>query len=140
MPQIQETKTVLGILRASERVRGHFHDLLEPWGLTAQQYNVLRILRDAGDDGLPTLEVGNRLVEKTPGVTRLLDRLEEKGWVRRVRSQDDRRKVFCFATKGAQELLAELDGPATEVDRVLLAKLSGGQQKELEALAARIGL
>ncbi|MGB5400672.1 MAG: MarR family transcriptional regulator, partial [Thermoanaerobaculia bacterium] len=72
-------ETILSVLKAADRIRRHFTEILKPFGLTLQQFNVLRILRGAGPQGLPTLEVGERMIEKTPGATRLLDRLEEKG-------------------------------------------------------------
>ncbi len=89
----------MSLLEAADRVRRHFQAILEPHGLTLQQFNVLRILRGAGEDGLPTLEVGQRMIEKTPGVTRLLDRLESKGWVTRERCRRDRRRVFCRTSR-----------------------------------------
>lgn len=133
-----EKETVLRILEAADRVRRHFQRILEPHGLTVQQYNVLRILRGVGEDGLPTLEVGERMVEKTPGVTRLLDRLEKKGWVTRERCRRDRRQVLCRITDSARELLAELDGPITEGDKACAGGLSRGEQKQLQALIARL--
>src|SRR5688500_3938837 len=72
---IARMRTADVLLRALARV-------VEPHGITLQQYNVLRILRGAGAEGLPTLEVGVRMIEETPGVTRLLDRLEKKALVR----------------------------------------------------------
>ena len=134
-----EKETVLGILEAADRVRRHFQGILEPRGLTVQQYNVLRILRGAGEDGLPTLEVGERMVEKTPGVTRLLDRLEKKGWVTRERCRRDRRRVLCRITASARELLAELDRPIAEGDKACAGGLGRREQTQLQALMARLG-
>ena len=71
-------EAVLGLLRTADLVRRLGTALVEPYGITLQQFNVLRILRGAGGDGLPTLEVASRMIEQTPGVTRLLDRLEAK--------------------------------------------------------------
>src|SRR4029077_205344 len=68
-------EAVVGLMRTADLVRRHMTALVEPHGITLQQFNVLRILRGAGDDGLPTLEVAERMVEQTPGVTRLLDRI-----------------------------------------------------------------
>ena len=76
--------------------------------LSHQQYNVLRILRGAGPDGIPTLAIAGRLIECTPGMTRLLDRMELKGLVLRRRCPEDRRQVLCYATpkgNGLVELL-----------------------------------
>ena len=72
---------------------------------------MLRILRGAGDEGLPTLEVGARMMEQTPGVTRLLDRLEAKGLVRRQRCPKDRRQHLCWITAEGQRPARQLDQP-----------------------------
>ena len=73
-------EAVVTLLRTADRLRTFLEATLQPHGVTLQQYNVLRILRGAGDEGLPTLEVADRMIEQTPGVTRLLDRLEAKGY------------------------------------------------------------
>jgi DNA-binding MarR family transcriptional regulator len=134
-----EKAAVVAILRAADRIRRHFQELVEPWGLTQQQFNVLRILRGAGPEGLPTLEVGERMIEKTPGVTRLLDRLEDKGLVHRERCRPDRRQVLCYLTDKAHEVLAELDEPVSEGDRLCMANLSRDEQQGLSELLARTG-
>lgn len=77
-------------------------------GLSHQQYNVLRIVRGAGAAGIPTLAIGERLIECAPGMTRLLDRLEEKEMVRRERCKQDRRQVLCYITGKGEQLLAEV--------------------------------
>ena len=78
-------------------------------GLSHQQYNVLRIVRGAGAAGIATLAIGERLIESAPGMTRLLDRLEEKGMVRRERCKHDRRQVLCYIKDEGARLLAELE-------------------------------
>ena len=78
-------------------------------GLSHQQYNVLRILRGAGAEGIPTLAIAERLIECAPGMTRLLDRLEEKEMVRRERCRVDRRQVLCHLTPKGEELLDRLE-------------------------------
>jgi DNA-binding MarR family transcriptional regulator len=78
-------------------------------GLSHQQYNVLRIVRGSGSAGIPTLAIGERLVECAPGMTRLLDRLEEKGMVRRERCKLDRRQVLCYMTGKGEQLLTEVE-------------------------------
>ena len=70
---------------------------------------MLRILRGAGDEGLPTLEVAERMIEQTPGVTRLLDRLEIEGLIRRERCRADRRQHLCWLTSEGSRLLDRLD-------------------------------
>ena len=80
---------------------------LEATGITLQQYNVLRILADAGDAGLPTLAVAEQLLERAPGITRLMDRLERQGLVVRTRGTD-RRQVFCSVTAGGATVVRDL--------------------------------
>ena len=103
-------EAIVGLLRTTDLIRRHAAAMVEPHGITTQQFNVLRILRGAGGDGLPTLEVGARMVEQTPGVTRLLDRLEAKELVRRHRCPKDRRQHLCWITPKGLALLQKLDG------------------------------
>jgi DNA-binding MarR family transcriptional regulator len=110
--------------------------LLEPYGVTLQQYNVLRILRGAQPEGLCTLTIVDRMLERTPGITRLIDRLEAKRLVVRVRSADDRRQVWCRITPDGLRLLARLDRPVAELDRGVVAGLSRADQERLGALLA----
>lgn len=131
-------ETILSVLKAADRIRRHFTEILKPCGLTLQQFNVLRILRGAGPQGLPTLEVGERMIEKTPGVTRLLDRLEEKGLVSRERCHEDRRQQLCTRTQAALDLLAELDEPIVQGDQDTLANLTAQEENELKDLTSRI--
>lgn len=111
------------LLRTADDSKRCLSHVLEPEGVTLQQYNVLRILRGAGDDGLPTLSVAERMIERTPGVTRLIDRMERKGWVRRQRCTEDRRRVWCRITAEGLGLLERLDEPVDTVDEVLAAAL-----------------
>ncbi|HSN86827.1 MAG TPA: MarR family transcriptional regulator, partial [Thermoanaerobaculia bacterium] len=85
-------------MRTTDLVRRAIARLLEPYDMTPQQYNVLRILRGAGEEGIPTLEISDRMIEQAPGITRLLDRLEAKKLVRRQRCPEDRRQVLCWLT------------------------------------------
>jgi DNA-binding MarR family transcriptional regulator len=82
---------------------------LKASGITSTQYNVLRILRGAGEDGLCRSEVGERMVRRVPDVTRLLDRLEDTGYIARARGGDDRRYVTTRITARGLEVLADLD-------------------------------
>ena len=99
------------LMRAADLVRRQMTTIVDPHGLTLQQFNVLRILRGAGADGLPTLEVASRMVEQTPGITRLLDRLEAKELIRRGRCPKDRRQHLCWITTKGVALLHKLDVP-----------------------------
>jgi DNA-binding MarR family transcriptional regulator len=120
-------EAVLGLLRTADLVRRQAAALIEPHGITLQQFNVLRILRGAGDEGLPTLEVADRMVEQTPGVTRLLDRLEAKELVRRQRCPKDRRQHLCWITSEGLTLLEKLDTPASRAHE---ESLKGLRQKD----------
>jgi MarR family transcriptional regulator, organic hydroperoxide resistance regulator len=114
----------VAILRTADVVRRRVAVALESREITPQQYNVLRILRGAGPDGLPTLEIADRMVERAPGITGLLDRLEVKELIGRERSAEDRRSVLCRITKRGLGLLADLDAPVDAADRALFGTLS----------------
>jgi DNA-binding MarR family transcriptional regulator len=124
-------EAVLGLLRTADLVRRLGTALVEPYGITLQQFNVLRILRGAGDEGLPTLEVAVRMVEHTPGVTRLLDRLEAKELVRRQRCPNDRRQHLCWISTKGLGLLEKLDAVT---ERAHDETLKGLRQKDRVAL------
>ena len=76
--QAREEEAVVALLRTVDHIRRATSSVLEAYEITLQQYNVLRILRGAGQEGLPILEIGKRMVEQSPGITRLIDRLEGK--------------------------------------------------------------
>jgi len=127
----REQECVVGLLRTADVVRRRLASVIESQGLTLQQYNVLRILRGAGTDGLPTLDIVSRLIEEAPGITRLLDRLERGGFVRRQRCPHDRRQVLCFISDAGLERLSALDAPLARTDRTALGELGA---RRLEAL------
>ncbi|MCA8941701.1 MAG: MarR family transcriptional regulator [Planctomycetes bacterium] len=129
----------VGLMLTTERLRWPLADLLARHGdLTAQQYNVLRILRGAGSNGLPTLEIAARMIERTPGITRMLDRLERKGLVERERAAEDRRQVWCRISKPGLDLLRSLDEPIEELDARLMAPLSESEVVELIRLLDKV--
>ena len=104
-------EVVVSILRTAAVMQRNLAQVVETHGITIQQYNVLRILRGAGDGGLPTLAIRDRMVEEAAGITRLLDKLETAGHVVRERSTPDRRQVLCHITPKGQDLIDELDEP-----------------------------
>jgi DNA-binding MarR family transcriptional regulator len=114
---------MLALVRTADVVRRSFTTVFEPHGITAQQYNVLRILRGSGADGLPTLEVAERMLEQTPGITRLMDRLEAKELVRRQRCPKDRRQHLCWITPKGLALLASLDEPIVRAHAETMRKV-----------------
>ena len=107
-----EEEAMLGLLRTSDRLQIHFSRLFREYGLTSSQYNVLRILRGEGKP-LPILEIASRTVTIVPGITGLIDRLEQAGMVRRQRCPDDRRVIFVAITDQAIKLLSRLDVPVS---------------------------
>lgn len=114
---------VVALVRTADLLRRELTRVVEPHGITLQQYNVLRILRGAGAEGLPTLEIAGRMVEHAPGVTRLLDRLQAKSLVRRQRSREDRREIRCWITSEGLELLHRLDSAMQDAARRFMAPL-----------------
>jgi DNA-binding MarR family transcriptional regulator len=114
---------VVALARTSDLMRRRLAEVVEGGRLTPQQYNVLRILRGAGEDGLPTLEIAERMIEHAPGVTRLLDRLEAKRLVRRARCPRDRRQVLCWITPAGVQLVGSLDGPMEQGARAFMRPL-----------------
>ena len=124
-------EVVVALLRTADLIRRTVGRVLEPHDITPQQYNVLRILRGAGEQGLPTLEIADRMIEQAPGVTRLLDRLEVKGLVRRQRCPEDRRQVLCWLTSAGTELVERLDEPVDSADAEAVAMLTPEEQEKL---------
>jgi DNA-binding MarR family transcriptional regulator len=88
---------------------------LSVFGLSNEQFNVLRILRGAGENGLPTLEISSRMLSRSPNITRLLDKLIAKKLVRRSAPKEDRRVVIVSVTPQGLELLTHLDGVVDKV-------------------------
>lgn len=99
--------------RAADHLLHDTQAVLRSSGLSAQQFNVLRILRGARGP-LNCTEIANRMINRDPDMTRLLDRLESKGWIERSRDGEDRRAVLASITKAGLDLLAELDQPVRE--------------------------
>ncbi len=126
------------ILRTGDMLRRHLETVLEPYGITWQQYNVLRILRGAGAEGLPTLSIGERMIEQTPGVTRLVDRLVAKGLVVRARGTFDLRQIICRLTPEGLALLERTNQPTDEADDFMLSALTEQQLDTLIDLLGRI--
>ena len=127
-------EALLSLLRTSDIARRRFAKVLAAADVTFQQYNVLRILRGAEPEGLPTLDIATRMIERTPGVTRILDRLERKGWVARTRDTDDRRRVYCRITAEGLDLLASLDEPVNRTDDAIFDGMSHGDVRRLLGL------
>jgi DNA-binding MarR family transcriptional regulator len=124
-------EATVALLRTADVVRRRLAHTVDPHGITLQQYNVLRILKGAAPDPLPTLEIAQRMIEAQPGITRLLDRLDAKGLVRRERCAEDRRQVHCWITDEGLALLTDLDPVVDEADRAAVGALSATQVEQL---------
>lgn len=135
--RLPEEEATLNVLRTAGVLVGRLAALFKPAGLSHPQYNILRILRGAGEPGLPCQEVAARMVTREPDVTRLIDRLEQSGWVRRERSTSDRRVVLVAITAAGRELLARLDDPIAELHRQGLGHLTRAELAELNRLLVK---
>jgi len=118
-----EVEAFLNIQRTAELHIGQLTQLLRPHGLSPAQYNVLRILRGAGTRGLPCGEIATRMISRDPDITRLIDRMEQRGWVARTRSTLDRRVVTVTAMAPALEILEQLDAPVSALHKSQFAVL-----------------
>src|SRR5262249_45290924 len=114
-----EQEAVLNLFRTSDRMQHRFARLFREYGLTPSQYNILRILRGEGK-AMPCLEIAQRTITVVPGITGLIDRLEQSKLVSRQRSEEDRRVVNVSITTEGEEVLARLDEPLLELHRKLL--------------------
>src|SRR5208283_878171 len=100
----------LSLLRTAYALQAQVETRLKEFGLTGTQYNALRILRGAGPEGLPCREIGERMITHDPDITRLLNRLEDRGFVARTRAKQDRRVIYGRITAAGLKLLREMDG------------------------------
>ena len=129
-----EQEAYLGLWRTYDRLRALEDELFAGFGLTAQQYNLLRLLRAARPDPVPTLRLADRLVSRAPDVTRMLDKLETAGLITRTRSTTDRRAVLVGITESGVALLDRVASPLRDCHRRQLGHLTGGQLAALTAL------
>lgn len=126
-----KAEVAVSILRTAALIERHFAQVVARTGVTIQQYNVLRILRGAGDEGLPTLVIRDRMIHAAPGITRLLDKLEKAGLARRERTSPDRRQVFCYITEQGRAVVEALEEEMREADEIAVGNLSEPEQKQL---------
>lgn len=106
-----EEELFLNIQRTADALMQELLDVLRPYGLSATQYNVLRILRGAGELGVTCKDIGSRMITRDPDITRLLDRLERRNLITRNRAKEDRRFVAIHITPEGLTLLRKLDEP-----------------------------
>lgn len=123
----REEDAYISIIRTADQLGRRFSLLLKAVDLSHTQYNVLRILRGAGSEGLACGEISNRMVTRDPDITRLLDRLEKRGLVTRNREKEDRRVVTARIAKAGLDLLKKLDEPVLQGHREQLGHLDAKQ-------------
>ena len=131
-----EHEATLSVERTAAVLRHGIAEALREFGVTPAQYNVLRILRGAGEGGLCRHEIADRLVTQVPDVTRLIDRMEEAGLVVRERSEEDRRLVSTRVTDEGLALLAQIDAPIAKLHARQLSHLTREQLRTLIDLLA----
>ena len=127
----REAEAYLSLLRTTDALQTQVEAQLKEFGLTGTQYNALRILRGAGPEGLACREIGERMITRDPDVTRLLDRLEDRGFVERTRAKHDRRVIYGKITAAGLKLLREMDGPLEKFGREMLRHVGQEKLKQL---------
>ena len=120
---LPEQEAMLNVLRTADQLQIRFARLFRRFGLTPQQYNVLRILRGEGRP-LPILEIAARMITVVPGITGLVDRLEAAGLVERQRCDHDRRVIYVAITEHALSLLSQIDEPLINLHKQTLGHLT----------------
>lgn len=133
-----EQEAHLSIERTAALLGHAFGEALKAYGVTPTQYNVLRILRGGGDKGLCRNEVRERMVAQVPDATRLLDRMEAAGLIRRDRDAADRRFVTTRLTDEGRRVVDELDEPVRELHRAHLGHLGEEELRTLIDLLGRV--
>jgi DNA-binding MarR family transcriptional regulator len=133
-----EERLFLALLRAADALGQQAEQLIKSSSLTGTQYNVLRILRGAQPSGLACSAIGDRMISHDPDMTRLLDRMEKRGLIRRERQKDDRRVVKTHITSQGLELLKPLDQPMRELHKRQFRHMPTKRVKNLSALLEEI--
>ena len=124
-------EALLSVLRTAAVLEHQLTETLKPYGITHTQYNVLRILRGAGTEGLCGREIAERMVSRVPDVSRLLDRMEEAGLIGRERDPGDRRHVTARITRKGLAMLEQASPQLEVVERARVGQVPAGRLKEL---------
>lgn len=129
-----EEEAFLALQRTADQLQGRVAEWLKTFRLSPTQYNALRILRGAGEPGLACSEIAERMINRDPDITRLLDRLERRSLTRRSRDSEDRRIINAHITREGLQLLKTLDEPVQEFQHVLLGHMGARKLKTLIAM------
>lgn len=127
----KKQEATIALLRTASVVGRALSRVLEPWGLSLAQYNALRIIRGAGPDRIATLAIRERMIEEGTTITRILDKLEQSGYIRRERALPDRRQVICEVTAAGRRLLDTIDPVVDAADEEAVASLSAREVGQL---------
>jgi DNA-binding MarR family transcriptional regulator len=133
-----EDRVFIALLKAADSLALESEQLMKNSGLTAVQYNVLRILRGAGPQGLACRQIGERMISHDPDMTRLLDRMEKRNLITRERQTDDRRVVRTRITRRGLDLLKTLDQPVRELHKRQFRHIAASRLKTLAALLEEV--
>jgi DNA-binding MarR family transcriptional regulator len=126
-----EGQLFVALLKASDSLASQADQLIKANGLTLAQYNVLRILRGAGPEGLPCNTIAERMISRDPDMTRLLDRMEKRDVITRERQKEDRRVVKARITDEGLKLLKKMDAPIRELHKSQFAHMTSARLKTL---------
>jgi DNA-binding MarR family transcriptional regulator len=118
-----EEEALIALQRTADQLHWRISEMLKPHGLSPTQYNALRILRGAGPEGRSCSEIAERMINRDPDITRLIDRLERRGLVERSREGRDRRVVIARITAAGLELLESLDRVIEQFNGKILGHL-----------------
>ena len=124
-------KAAINLLYTSGWLRDRMKVLFDKEDITAQQFNILRILRGSFPTPLSTLQIRDRMLEKMSDTSRLVDRLVVKGLVKKITAATDRRLVDILITEKGKKLLSRIDAQETEMDAIL----NNLTEKEAEQLS-----
>ncbi|HEX4542145.1 MAG TPA: MarR family transcriptional regulator [Candidatus Acidoferrum sp.] len=135
-----EERIFIALLKTADALGQEAEQLVRPANLTGTQYNVLRILRGAGSEGLACRKIGERLISHDPDITRLLDRMEKRGLITRERQKDDRRVVKTRITRRGLGLLRPLDQPMRGLHKRQFQHVAAARLKILSGILEEVGV
>ena len=133
-----EDQIFVALLKASDSLASEVDQLIKANGLTSAQYNVLRILRGAGPEGLPCNTIAERMISRDPDMTRLLDRMEKRDVISRERQKEDRRVVKARITDEGLKLLKKMDAPIRELHKSQFGHMTSARLRTLMELLVEV--
>ena len=139
-PMLQQVRqdTFLALIRAHDVLVRQTQELMKGFGVSQSQYNVLRILRGAGEEGKPSQSIADDMVSQVPDVSRLVSRLVDAGLASRCADPGDRRVVRVMVTFQGLALLAAMDQPVADLHSTVLGGISSKELKQLKSLLKKI--